>query len=60
VCAEAKDVGAVCMCAGMVPMLLVGRLGTPVPHPSRMTVVFGKPIEVPHIDDPADDVVRRV
>jgi hypothetical protein len=41
----------------MVPMLLVGRWGTPVPHPSRMTVVFGKPIEVPHLDDPADDLV---
>jgi hypothetical protein len=40
-------------------MLLVGRWGTPVPHPARMTVVFGKPIEVPHLEDPADGLVRR-
>lgn len=43
--------------AGMVPMLLVGRWGTPVPHPSPMTVVFGKPIEVPHVEDPAGEQV---
>jgi hypothetical protein len=42
----------------MVPMLLVGRWGTPVPYPSKMTVVFGKPIEVPHEENPTDDVVR--
>lgn len=41
----------------MVPMLLMGRWGTPVPHPSPMTVVFGKPIEVPHTDNPTDDMV---
>lgn len=47
-----------CLYAGMVPMLMVGRWGTPVPHPSQMTVVFGKPMEVPHLEDPADDLVR--
>lgn len=39
-------------------MLLVGRWGTPVPYPSKMTVVFGKPIEVPHEENPTDDLVR--
>lgn len=42
---------------GMVPMLLMGRWGTPMPHPCPMTVVFGKPIEVPHVEEPADEQV---
>lgn len=46
--------------AGMVPLLLMGRWGTPMPYPSRMTVVFGKPIEVPRVQDPADDLVSAI
>jgi hypothetical protein len=42
---------------GMVPLLMLGRWGTPMPHPSKMTVVFGAPIEVPHIEEPSDEVV---
>lgn len=38
-------------------MLLVGRWGTPVPFPARMTVAFGKPIEVPHLEHPSDELV---
>jgi hypothetical protein len=41
----------------MVPLLMLGRWGTPMPHPSKMTVVFGAPIEVPHIEEPSDEVV---
>jgi hypothetical protein len=40
--------------AGMVPLALVGRWGTPAPINSPMTVVFGKPIEVPHREHPTD------
>jgi hypothetical protein len=28
-----------------------------MPHPSKMTVVFGAPIEVPHIEEPSDELV---
>lgn len=38
-------------------MLLMGRWGTPAPINSPMTVVFGKPIEVPQLEHPSDELV---
>jgi hypothetical protein len=40
--------------AGMVPLALVGRWGTLAPINSPMTVVFGKPIDLPHKEHPTD------
>lgn len=42
----------------MVPLGLVGRLGTPAPINSRMTVVLGKPIEMPRMEHPPEQLVR--
>jgi hypothetical protein len=44
--------------AGFVPLLLAGRWGSHIPHKSRMTVVLGKPIAVPHLDSPPEELVR--
>jgi 2-acylglycerol O-acyltransferase 2 len=42
----------------MVPLALLGRWGTPIPHRSRMTVVLGAPLRLPRHDSPPDDVVQ--
>lgn len=42
----------------MVPLLLLGRWGTPVPHPARLTVAIGAPMQLPKHDSPPDDLVR--
>eukprot|EP00879_Flechtneria_rotunda_P031507 GHRR01034426.1.p2 GENE.GHRR01034426.1~~GHRR01034426.1.p2 ORF type:complete len:173 (+),score=32.88 GHRR01034426.1:159-677(+) len=44
---------------GMVPMLLYGRAGTTAPINTPMTVVFGKPIEVPQQDSPSDELLQQ-
>lgn len=44
---------------GMVPMALVGRGGSWLPCRSRMTVVFGRPIEVPQHDAPPDELLQE-
>eukprot|EP00882_Tetradesmus_deserticola_P003021 GHRQ01003207.1.p1 GENE.GHRQ01003207.1~~GHRQ01003207.1.p1 ORF type:complete len:330 (+),score=99.67 GHRQ01003207.1:30-1019(+) len=44
---------------GVVPLALVGRWCTPAPFNSRMTVVLGKPIEVPHKQDPTDAELQQ-
>ncbi|WIA15065.1 hypothetical protein OEZ85_001763 [Tetradesmus obliquus] len=44
---------------GMVPLALVGRWGTPAPINSPMTVVFGKPIDVPHKEHPTDAELQQ-
>nr|QBG05558.1 diacylglycerol acyltransferase [Chromochloris zofingiensis] len=44
---------------GMVPLLIMGRWGTPLPIQTPMTVVFGKPIPVPHTETPSDELVQE-
>lgn len=41
-----------------VPMLVWGWLGTALPHQIPMTVVVGKPIEVPQRDSPSAEEVQ--
>ncbi|KAI8471556.1 MAG: diacylglycerol acyltransferase-domain-containing protein [Monoraphidium minutum] len=43
---------------GMVPLLLLGRWGTPIPHPARLTVVVGAPLQLPQHDAPPEELVQ--
>jgi hypothetical protein len=43
----------------MVPLLMLGRWGTPVPHRSRLTVVLGAPLRLPRHDDPPPALVQK-
>lgn len=45
---------------GAVPLAMWGVWGTPLPHQSPMTLVLGKPIEVPKVADPPPEEVERV
>jgi hypothetical protein len=40
-------------------MLLLGRWGTPIPRPSRITLVLGAPLEAPRLADPSDEQVQE-
>eukprot|EP00878_Enallax_costatus_P005253 GHUV01005520.1.p1 GENE.GHUV01005520.1~~GHUV01005520.1.p1 ORF type:complete len:330 (+),score=53.00 GHUV01005520.1:324-1313(+) len=44
---------------GFVPLGLVGRLGTTAPINSPMTVVLGKPIEMPQMDQPSEELLQK-
>eukprot|EP00775_Hariotina_reticulata_P008038 gene8038-8233_t len=44
---------------GFVPLMLAGRWGSHIPHKSRMTVALGKPIAVPHLDSPPDELLQQ-
>lgn len=44
---------------GFVPMLVAGVYGSPIPGKTKLTIRIGKPIEVPHIENPDDDVVQE-
>lgn len=44
---------------GMVPLVLLGRWGSPVPHRSRLTVVLGPPMRLPQHDSPSDEVLQH-
>lgn len=48
-----------CVTTGMVPMMIYGRWGTPVPIPAPMTVVFGRPLGLPQHDDPPEELVQH-
>lgn len=54
----ASSPAAAAAAAGMVPLLMVGRAGTVAPINAPMTVVFGRPIEVPRMDSPPEELVR--
>lgn len=47
------------LCAGAVPLIMHGRWMTPIPHSSPITIVVGRPIEVPRMDNPPDEVVQQ-
>ena len=42
----------------MVPLLLLGRWGTPIPHPAKLTVAVGAPMGLPKHASPPDDLVQ--
>jgi len=44
---------------GMVPIVLLGRWGSPIPFPSALTVVIGSPLKLPHLEAPEDELVQR-
>ncbi|GBF96718.1 diacylglycerol acyltransferase type 2 [Raphidocelis subcapitata] len=54
----AAAVAALSRKIGMVPLALLGRWGSPVPHRSRMTVVLGAPLRLPRHESPPDDLVQ--
>lgn len=44
---------------GAVPLVLWGVWGTPLPHQVPVTVVVGKPIEVPKVEHPSNEEVQK-
>eukprot|EP00195_Chlamydomonas_chlamydogama_P013725 CAMPEP_0202896348 /NCGR_PEP_ID=MMETSP1392-20130828/5370_1 /ASSEMBLY_ACC=CAM_ASM_000868 /TAXON_ID=225041 /ORGANISM="Chlamydomonas chlamydogama, Strain SAG 11-48b" /LENGTH=255 /DNA_ID=CAMNT_0049581675 /DNA_START=121 /DNA_END=888 /DNA_ORIENTATION=+ len=44
---------------GAVPLIIYGQWGTPAPHRAHMSVVVGRPIEVPHLPEPPAEVVQQ-
>lgn len=43
----------------MVPLVLLGRWGGPIPHRVPMTVVVGRPMAMPHSEHPDEEVVQE-
>jgi 2-acylglycerol O-acyltransferase 2 len=43
----------------MAPLLLLGRWGTPIPHPARLTVAVGAPMSLPRHDSPPEELVQQ-
>jgi hypothetical protein len=43
----------------MVPLLMFGRWGTPIPHRSPLTIVLGAPLGLPRHDDPPPELVQK-
>lgn len=45
---------------GAVPIGMFGRYGSSMPHRAPMTVVIGRPIEVPQMDEPPKELVEQL
>lgn len=44
---------------GVVPLVLWGVAGTPLPQAHPLQVVVGKPIEVPHTSNPSQEQLQQ-
>jgi 1-acyl-sn-glycerol-3-phosphate acyltransferase len=44
---------------GFVPLAMWGVWGTPLPKPSKLTVVIGKPIQLPKTPNPSPELVEE-